>query len=188
MQQDRPRQWTGTVIVSRPRSEAFHLLVDEYPRTQPLICSLTLSVQTDDEQPIAVGTTFHAKVRSSAFAAATVNLLVESYAKNERFVIGARRGARQGTDEYLFSDAGHGTMIKVISSFELGEPRIFRRLNDRLIARHCERDMSRLKGLLEGTIAPNAPAAKSPWRALLFYVLVAALLAIIWASYRSLTS
>jgi hypothetical protein len=188
MQPDSPRRWQGAVVVSRPRSESFHRIVDEYASTQPVICSVTVSVQTDDGKPIAAGTRGHALVRNSSFSATKVTLLVESYTKNERFVVTGQRGARQATDEYLFSDAGDGTLIKVTSTLDLREPRILQPLNDRLIARHCQRDMRRLKGLLEGTIPPNKPAAKSAWRALLVYVLIAAVLAVIWATYRSLTS
>ena len=114
---------------------------------------------------------------------------VESYSINQRFVVTGRRGARRATDEYLFSDSGPDTVVQVISTFDLHGPSLLQRRNARAIARHCDRDMAgRLKGLLDGTIAPNTPAAKSPWRALALYLLIAAVLAVIWATYRSLTS
>lgn len=179
--------WQGSVVVACPRADAFRQIVDDFAQTQPLICSLTLSVETDDNQVIAAGTTGHIRVRSSSFTSTTVAFRVESYSINERLVISAQRGTRRGTDEYLFSDSGSGTMVQVNSVFDLQTPHFFQRLMTRSISRHCERDMRRLKSLLDGTVRAHA-AAKSPWRSLVVAVVLAAVVAVIWATYRSLTS
>ncbi|HEY9287827.1 MAG TPA: hypothetical protein VIT43_07375 [Candidatus Dormibacteraeota bacterium] len=175
------------MIVSAPRSATFQRLVDEYAETQPLTCYLIRSMQTDGDQPIAAGTTGRATWQTGAFVSTTASFRVQVYSKNERFVVAWQSSSGSATDEYVFSDAGSGTMVQFITSFDLSGPRFRQRLHALFIARHSERDLRHIKWLFEGNIGAK-PQAKTPWRALLIFCIIAAVIAVIWATYRSLNS
>jgi hypothetical protein len=178
----------SAVIVDRPRSEVFRRVVDDFRETQPLICSLTLSVEPEGNGAIAIGTRGRLRVRNSSFTTTLLDFEVTDYAKDVRFRISARRGKRQLIDEYSFADVSAGTAVRIESSFELAGPRWLQRWNLTAVKRHCDDDCRRLKDLLEGRGTPRILAARNRWRPLIALVLASAIIAVIWATVQSLSS
>ena len=58
--------------------------------------------------------------------------------------------------------------------------------NRRQFQGHDRRDLKRLKAILE--CAPAVPAAQARWRAILVFTILTVVFALVWATFRSLTS
>ena len=97
------------VTIARPRDDVFHRLADELARTIPRICPLTISVTLDSDKPIGAGTTGKMTLQN-LFMSYIVDFEVTRYEQHEQFSLEARYRTRSAHSDYLFRDAGNGTL------------------------------------------------------------------------------
>ena len=168
------------VTIDRPRDEVFHRLADEFARTTPVICPLTISVMVDADKPIATDTTGKMTVQN-LFHASIVDFSVTRFERNMRFSLEAHYRTRSARTDFLFRDAGIGTTVTIVSDAPARGPGWLQRWNYRVLERHERRDAQRLKALLEGTRGDVAPgiARRNRWRSILTFVLIGATLAVV---------
>ena len=97
------------VTIERPRDDVFHRLADEMARTIPRICPLMISVTLDSDKPIGAGTTGKMTLQN-LFMSYIVDFEVTRYEQHEQFSLEARYRTRSAHSDYLFRDAGNGTL------------------------------------------------------------------------------
>ena len=97
------------VTIERPRDDVFHRLADELAQTIRLICPLTISVTLDSDKPIGAGTTGKMTLRN-LFISYVVDFEVTRYEQHKQFSLEARYRTRSAHSDYLFRDAGNGTL------------------------------------------------------------------------------
>jgi hypothetical protein len=176
------------ITVQRPRDQVFRRVVDEFPTTHPLICSLVRSVEIEGANRIDAGARGRMRVRRSSLTTATADFEVIEYTAALRFTLDAHRGTRHARAEYVFADADGGTEVTISTTFNLPGPGWLQQLHLRALRRHDEADGRRLKALLEGTREPTVLAARSPWRAFVIYAAIGAVAAALWLTFRSLSA
>ena len=176
------------VTIERPRDEVFRRFADKIATTYPLICPVTSAVRMDREKPMAAGATGQMTIRN-LFMAAIVDFTVTRYEKGERLSIEARRGSRSSRSDYLFRDAGTGTIVTMVTEGPAVGPRWLQDRNQRTLEGHDRHDAQRLKILLEGRQKEPAKAyRRSMVRLVLIGWALAALLGVAFATYQALSS
>ena len=120
---------------------------------------------------------------------AIVDFTVTRYEKGERLSIEARRGSRSSRSDYLFRDAGTGTIVTMVTEGPAVGPRWLQDRNQRTLEGHDRHDAQRLKILLEGRQKEPAKAyRRSMVRLVLIGWALAALLGVAFATYQALSS
>ena len=174
------------VTIDRPRGEVFHRLADEFARTMPVICPLTISVTVDADKPIAIDTTGRMTVQN-LFHSSIVDFRVTRFERDTRFSLEAHYRTRSARTDLLLRDAGIGTTVTIVSDAPGRGPGWLQGWNYRVLERHERRDAERLKALLEGTRGDLGPgiARRSRRRSILTFVLIGAALALVLSVIRT---